>query len=282
MGKESKIAWTDNTQNWWIGCEELPGRPGCAFCYAHAQGRRCGWDAWGKDRPRMITGASNWKKPIKWDVDARLADRVERVFVMSLGDFLEDRSELVEPRKRACEIMTSTTNLEWLILTKRIDNAGLLPDGFLRACRCRLGITVENQTIADRDVPKLLALDVPNFISVEPMLGAIDMDEPRCGSCGEVSDSVGDDGATPFCSEHEEECSFGHWLDPLNGGIEWVIVGAESRGKNAGRPMSEDWVRALRDQCVDAGVPFMLKQGHRDGMIVHAPEIDGRTWMEAP
>jgi hypothetical protein len=40
--------------------------------------------------------------------------------------------------------------------------------------------------------------------------------------------------------------------------INWVIVGGES-GPQA-RPMHPDWVRALRDQCQAAGVPFFFKQ----------------------
>src|SRR5262245_8210151 len=41
-------------------------------------------------------------------------------------------------------------------------------------------------------------------------------------------------------------------------GIEWVIVGGES-GPGA-RPMREEWVLSLRDQCERAGVTFFFKQ----------------------
>ncbi|MEM7737642.1 MAG: phage Gp37/Gp68 family protein [Deinococcota bacterium] len=40
--------------------------------------------------------------------------------------------------------------------------------------------------------------------------------------------------------------------------IHWVIVGGES-GKDA-RPMHPDWARAIRDQCIEADVPFFFKQ----------------------
>lgn len=40
--------------------------------------------------------------------------------------------------------------------------------------------------------------------------------------------------------------------------LDWVIVGGES-GRHA-RPMHPDWARALRDQCVAAGVLFFFKQ----------------------
>jgi protein gp37 len=55
-------------------------------------------------------------------------------------------------------------------------------------------------------------------------------------------------------------------LEPLLGplpslnldGIHWVIAGGES-GQKA-RPMHPDWVRDIRDRCVDAGVKFFFKQ----------------------
>ena len=59
-----------------------------------------------------------------------------------------------------------------------------------------------------------------------------------------------------------------------------MIVGSES-GPNA-RPMDLDWAKSLRNQCVAAGIPFMLKQAHIDGKLMKAPELDGREWLERP
>ena len=77
-------------------------------------------------------------------------------------------------------------------------------------------------------------------------------------------------------------------LEPLLGplpdldlsGIDWVIVGGES-GPGA-RPMSADWVREIRDDCVRSEVPFFFKQWggvfkKRTGRI-----LDDRTWDEMP
>ena len=54
-------------------------------------------------------------------------------------------------------------------------------------------------------------------------------------------------------------------LGPLPGlnleGIDWVIVGGES-GPGA-RPMDPAWVTEIRDQCLDARVPFFLSRRHR-------------------
>jgi protein gp37 len=76
-------------------------------------------------------------------------------------------------------------------------------------------------------------------------------------------------------------------LGPLNLGplrnIDWVITGGES-GPNA-RPMDPDWVRDIRDQCVDAGVPFFHKQ-HGGSRKINGSwggrMLDGRTWDEMP
>lgn len=51
-------------------------------------------------------------------------------------------------------------------------------------------------------------------------------------------------------------------LGPLDGvnlnGISWVVVGGESGSGN--RPMKVDWVRTLRDICVEKKVAFFFKQ----------------------
>lgn len=65
-------------------------------------------------------------------------------------------------------------------------------------------------------------------------------------------------------------------------GIHWVIVGGES-GLGA-RPMQEEWVRAVRDQCVEAGLPFFLKQwgGVWDKRGKEKALLDGKLWQEWP
>jgi len=63
-------------------------------------------------------------------------------------------------------------------------------------------------------------------------------------------------------------------------GIQWVIVGGES-GPGA-RPMEQDWVLDIRDQCEEVQVPFFFKQWggvfkKRNGRV-----LEGRTWSEYP
>lgn len=73
-------------------------------------------------------------------------------------------------------------------------------------------------------------------------------------------------------------------LGPLDGldlrGVNWVIVGGES-GPGA-RPMKQEWVMSILQQCRETGVPFFFKQWggvqkHRTGRLLH-----GRTYDEMP
>ena len=105
-----------------------------------------------------------------------------------------------------------------------------------------------NQEEADRDIPKLLAVpSAVRFLSIEPMLGPIDLRRLQVG-------------------ELELDALQGIWSGPARLAplpkilprVDWVIVGGES-GKDA-RAMSPDWARRLRDQCNAAGVAFLFKQ----------------------
>ncbi len=63
-------------------------------------------------------------------------------------------------------------------------------------------------------------------------------------------------------------------------GIGWVIVGGES-GVRA-RPMREDWVIPIRDQCLAAGVPFFFKQWGGIQKKKAGRRLQGRMWDEFP
>lgn len=123
-----------------------------------------------------------------------------------------------------------------------------------------LGVSVEDQTRADERIPMLL--DTPaavRFVSAEPLLGPVDlgcipvMTEDEYGEFPAFIDGL--TGRATIGDLADQELDMGHWKDP---GLDWVIVGGES-GPNA-RPMHPDWARSLRDQCVEAGVPFFFKQ----------------------
>ncbi|TMK54320.1 MAG: DUF5131 family protein, partial [Actinobacteria bacterium] len=63
-------------------------------------------------------------------------------------------------------------------------------------------------------------------------------------------------------------------------GIGWVIAGGES-GPRA-RPVEADWLRSVRDQCTEAGVPFFFKQWGGRTPKAGGRLLDGETWDEFP
>jgi protein gp37 len=77
-------------------------------------------------------------------------------------------------------------------------------------------------------------------------------------------------------------------LEPLLGplgkldlsGIHWVIVGGESGPK--ARPLAEEWVMSVRDQCVASRVPFFFKQWGGFNKKQTGRVLQGRTWDEQP
>jgi protein gp37 len=77
-------------------------------------------------------------------------------------------------------------------------------------------------------------------------------------------------------------------LEPLLGplprlklrGINWVIVGGES-GPGA-RPMAEEWVIDIRDQCRARRVPFFFKQWGGVQKKRAGRSLQGEIWNEMP
>ena len=63
-------------------------------------------------------------------------------------------------------------------------------------------------------------------------------------------------------------------------GIDWVIVGGES-GPGA-RPMQIDWVRNIKEQCVNQNVPFFFKQWGGINKKKTGRLLDGKTWGQMP
>jgi len=254
MAEHSKIEWTDTTWNPVTGCTKVS--PGCAHCYAERITNRFeGPGAFDKVvlHPERLEMPLRWKKP-------------RMIFVNSMSDlFHRDvpdefiakvfQTMYLSPR-HTLQVLTKRPRrmAKWL---KRCGNGGELGwmthNGTEPAKAYRgtgiivglaknwplpnvwLGVSVENQRMADKRIPLLLQAEAArNFVSAEPLLDAV---------CLENWLPI-------YCVRMPEEDMPPH--------LSWVIVGGES-GPEA-RPMHPDWVRALCGQCLGAGVPFFFKQ----------------------
>ena len=282
MAENSKIEWCDHTFNPWVGCTKVS--PACDHCYAEGWAKRTGQaHLWEGDRRR--TSSASWRQPTLWNRKAKATGVRARVFCASLADVFDNK---VPERWRddLWHLIGRTSHLDWLLLTKRPQNIRkMLPGSAIGAPEWGagwpnvwLGTTVENQEEADRRIPHLL--DVPakvHFLSCEPLLGPIDLSstwhgesalDPECyGQCGWCQS-----GKPPL---HNCQRGLGDWEKGFSG-IGYVIAGYESGPK--ARPGHPDWVRSLRDQCIDADVPFHFKQWGEFRPIAPVRETHSEPW----
>jgi protein gp37 len=224
--------------------------PACTHCYAETLADRFHHGLWRGDRRRM----QDWALPAKVDRRAAREGRRLRLFVASMADVFDDHPAVAEWRAEALGLLAGLRNVDVLLLTKRPENVlRMVPPAWLDAWPAHVwvGTTVEDQARADERIPHLLRVPARvRFLSVEPMLGPVRVDE------------IVHDRAVlkPLAGLRWELTSRGLELRPADVGprIDWVIAGGESGPK--ARPAHPDWFRSVRDQCKAAGVPFLFKQ----------------------
>lgn len=246
MGEGSKIEWCHHTMNPWWGCEKVS--QACKSCYAEAWAKRTGHDVWGHDAPRRFFGENHWREPHKWNTEAVELGESRRVFCASMADVFERRDDLKPWREKLWTLIDETPALDWMLLTKRPENVrDMVPRSWMMTAlwphNVWLGCTFDDKGPDRLDV--LCALPaVIRFVSVEPLL-------------------------------REES------LIPWLGHLDLVIVGAESGAR--ARPMRDEWVRKLRDECRESGVAFFLKQKLDErGRKISLPLLDGVRHAEMP
>lgn len=253
MGETTNIEWCDSTANLWIGCTKVS--PGCDNCYAERD-----WDLrkhrvqWGPRGARSYA-KSGWALIRKYQraaaatgVDPQLG-RKRRIFVNSLSDFFDNHRSITW-REEAFALFEASPDTILILVTKRPENvAKMVPPHWMQPggwpAHVWLLVTAEDQTRADHRIPILIDLPTPMVgVSAEPLLGLLRFK--------------------------------GAWMARLG----WVIVGGES-GPTA-RPIHPEWARTLRDQCAEAGVPFLFKQwGEWRSSFGHPSETKGRFAMMA-
>lgn len=229
----TRIEWAEKSWNPVTGCTKIS--PGCQNCYAERMSKRlrgrCGYPV--EDPFRVTLHPERLEEPLRWR-------KPSMIFVCSMGDLFHE----VVPKWMIWEVMDVILQAKqhtFLVLTKRPANMKRFYDWYYNGGgrtteppkNLWLGVTAENQEEADKRIPILLQIPAAvRFVSVEPMLGPVDLDSYLI---------VGTD----------------HPGSIMRKGIDWVICGGETGPK--ARPMHPDWVRSLRDQCQSAGVPFFFK-----------------------
>jgi protein gp37 len=216
---------TDST--WWkkswnpvTGC--TPFSPGCKNCYAERMARRlAGRAGYDENDPFVVQCRED-----------RLDEPLQRkrstvYFTCSMGDLFHGEvpdeyldcvmQTMVEASQHVFKVCTKRAARMAQYLNDWVKRNGPLPDHIW------VGVTVENQAMADRRIPLLLSISAAvRFLSVEPLLGPVSLKKY------------------------------------LKRGIDWVIVGGESG--HCARPLHPEWVENLLDECRADGVAFFFKQ----------------------
>ena len=201
--------------NWepWTGCYKASD--GCTYCYFYGPyAKRFGQNT--------ITKTEEFQKPLlrnkKGEYKIASGKIVATCFASDF--FLEEADEW---RRDAWAMIKERSDLEFLILTKRIDRfSASRPDDWGNGYdNVNLGVSVENQELADYRLPIFLRLPIKRrFIACSPLLGPID-------------------------------------LSPYLHGVELVSLGGET--SRAARECDYDWVLDIRNQCEKANIEFWFK-----------------------
>jgi len=140
------------------------------------------------------------------------------------------------------DVMRRASWHRFQVLTKRADRLAKLDSSIEWPANVWMGVSVENSEYVARIDSLRQTRALVKFLSLEPLLG------PLPG------------------------------LNLQN--IDWAIVGGES-GHGA-RPVREEWILEIRDQCRRAGVAFFFKQWGGRNKKKSGRLLEGRTWDEMP
>jgi len=245
MANNSAIEWTEATWNPVAGCTVLS--PGCTNCYAMRMAARLA--AMGQEKytgtTRVSGGRAKWNGRIYLDeasVDLPRSWKTGRLIFVNSMSDLFHEGVPFEFVQRVFKTMNETPQHTYQVLTKRAESLSNPPHNLDWTPKICMGVSAENSDYIGR-IDHLRRSDaLVKFLSVEPLLGP---------------------------------------LEGLNlRGIDWVIAGGES-GPGA-RPMEADWVRSIRDQCLEADVAFHFKQWGGVNKKKTGRTLDDRTWDQWP
>ena len=240
----SKIEYVDETWNPVTGCTKVS--PGCENCYAERMARRLAGRFGYPEAPRHFDVTLH---PNRLDEPLR-RKKPTRYLVCSMGDLFHADVPF-SFITRVWMTAAQTPQHTYLVLTKRPRMARWFVDTLHKETAATqpmrnvwLGVTVENQDEVWR-VDELLKVPAAlHWVSLEPMLGPIEIPNHYLDP-GEVDSG----GFTPWDAPIAIEGP-----GPV---LDLVVLGGET-GPGA-RPCRPDWVRKVRDDCVAAGVDFFFK-----------------------
>ncbi len=247
----AKGMWWDRAWRLTRGCTKVS--PGCDHCWAEREAHMRGKNPNTKVRDQygMTDAEGRWTGKVDaLPLNLNRPLMVKKPQVWTVWNDLYHGDVPWNFVFDAYRIMAQCPQHLFLILTKRPGNMKLaqydiafhlqrnFPGITWPLPNVWLGVTAENQEQADKRIPDLLQAPAAVwFLSVEPMLGPVDLNKREC-----------------LIDKRLFKYTIGNYLD-------LVICGGES-GPGA-RPMETEWAVDLREQCRAVGVAFWMKQMRR-------------------
>lgn len=271
-GRVDKGMWWEKAWRLVEGCQKVS--PGCTHCWSERQAHlRSGNPKMQAQYGGVTTPDGKWNGKIKLlEQNLKLPLKRKKPTVWAIWNDLFHESVGFEVLLGIFYLISQYPQHIFIILTKRPESAKeffelvannytgkvidhVLPWDILKEnSNIWLGVTAENQAQADKRIPILLQIPAAvRFVSIEPMLGPVDLSKILL----QKSDG-GVNGNKPDITMNALLGWNGGANRPERTSLNWVILGGES-GPGA-RPLHPDWARGVRDQCVEAGTPFFFKQ----------------------
>ncbi len=272
---DHEISWLNipgykpETWNPFVGCTKVS--EGCDHCYAERMANRLASNPKTAKKYANTIDNGKWSGMVNFDMDVIFNPpnwkQSRAVFVCSMSDLFHETNPFTHI-DHVVDVIAANPQHIFIVITKRPER---MFEYFIYRLRgynaipnLWLGVTAENQQLANKRIPILLQVPAgKRFVSIEPMLGHINLFE------WEDDYSYNWLNGSTFCDGMNEPVDTNH--------LDWVIVGGET-GPGA-RPMHPDWVRSVRDQCKNDGVPFFFKQY---GKKILGRELDGHIYHEFP
>lgn len=268
----TKIEWTDATWNSIVGCSRISSE--CDRCYAATAAASARlqqfpqYQAVSKWDGTVQFVESQWRKPL-------VLRQPIRIFVCSMSDLFHENVP-DSWRDKVFAVCAIACHHTYQVLTKRTQR---MLDYFSQPdLGKRWAKVIEEELMSSPCIGHLLDELEDDFLLDNVWLGTTAGVQTSVDERLPILSQLTDKGWTTFVSAEP-------LLEELNLGlsthkIRQVITGAES-GRGA-RSMDENWVRSLRDQCVENQVAFFYKQNFIKGKKVSLPELDGKVWAEFP
>jgi protein gp37 len=243
VARRTGIEWTETTWNPTTGCDRVS--PGCDNCYAATLAKRLkamGVEKYQSDGDPRTSGPGFGVAIHPTSLRLPYSWRTPRLV------FINSMSDLFHAKvplsfiRDVFDVCRETPRHTYQVLTKRTLRLSRMAEKLDWPDNLWMGVSVEGSG----QVYRLDHLrNVPTnvrFASIEPLIG-------------------------PVGSLNLSE-------------IHWVIVGGES-GPGA-RPAEIEWVRDIRDQCVEHGVAFFFKQWGGATPKAGGRTLDNEVWDQFP